>query len=188
MQLREAFYLDKLTLPMGTPEMTAYEVSQRVSDYIRQAAPIFEPLEDEDNAAVCETTFEILMRGGAFGSYADIPDSLKGEDIGFRFESPLHDAIERQKLTRYNEAQQVLSTTLPVFPEAVAEINFREAFRDALFASGIPAKWVNSDEEAAAIVEAQKEQVETQQQMALMQQGATIAKDLSSVDPMGMAA
>lgn len=188
LQLREAFYLDKLTLPMGTPEMTAYEVSQRVSDYIRQAAPIFEPLEDEDNAAVCETTFEILMRGGAFGSYADIPESLKGEDIGFKFESPLHDAIERQKLTRYNEAQQVLSTTLPVFPEAVAEINFREAFRDALFASGIPAKWVNSDEEAAAIVEAQKEQVETEQQLAMLQQGAGIAKDLSAADPMGMAA
>ena len=188
MQIREAFYLDKLTLPMGAPEMTAYEVSQRVSDYIRQAAPIFEPLEDEDNAAVCETTFDILMRGGAFGSYADIPESLKGEDIGFKFESPLHDAIERQKLTRYNEAQQVLSTTLPVFPEAVAEINFREAFRDALFASGIPAKWVNSDEEAAAIVEAQKEQVETEQQLAMLQQGAGIAKDLSAADPMGMAA
>ncbi len=186
--LREAFYLDKLTLPMGTPEMTAYEVSQRVSDYIRQAAPIFEPLEDEDNAAVCEATFDILMRAGAFGSYEDIPQSLKGEDIGFRFESPLHDAIERQKTTRYSEAQQILTATLPVWPEASAEINFKTAFRDVLGAAGVPAKWRNSEEEAEAIVGQMKEQARTQELLATMQQGADVAKTMGEVAPGGLEA
>ena len=188
MMLREAFYLDKLTLPMNTPEMTAYEVSQRVSDYIRQAAPIFEPLEDEDNAAVCEATFDILMRAGAFGSYDDIPQSLKGENIGFRFESPLHDAIERQKTSRYSEAQQILTATMPVWPEAVAEINFKEAFRDVLGAAGVPAKWRNSEEDAEAIVEQQKEAAQTQQLLATMQQGADVAKTMGEVAPGGLEA
>ena len=183
--LREAFFLDKLTLPQGTPEMTAYEVSQRVSDYIRQAAPIFEPLEDEDNAATCEAVFEILMKGGAFGSYSDIPQSLKGEDIGFRFESPLHDAIERVKGTRYNEANQILAQTISVYPEATAQVNFKTAFRDVLTAIGTPAKWMNSEEDADALVEQQKEQVQTQQTLATLQQGADVAKTLGGVAPGG---
>jgi hypothetical protein len=177
--LREAFYLDKLSLPAGAPEMTAYEVSQRVADYIRQAAPIFEPLEEEDNAAVCETTFDILMRGGAFGSYADIPQSLKGEDIGFRFESPLHDAIERQKGVRYREALELHSATVPVYPEATAQLNFAEAFRDALGGAGVPAKWMNSESDAEAIIEQQRGIAETQQLLETMGQGADVAAKLN---------
>ena len=193
LMLREAFYLDKLTLPMNTPEMTAYEVSQRVSDYIRQAAPIFEPLEDQDNATTCDKTFEVLLRGGAFGAHADIPQSLKkyispgwvDVEVGFRFESPLHDAIERQKGVRFNEALQMLSQTLPVFPEASAELNFREAFRDAMSGVGIPAKWRNSEEEADAIVKQQKAQVEMANTLGTLEQGAGIAKTLGEVAPGG---
>jgi hypothetical protein len=83
--------------PMGAQEITAYEAAQRVQDYIRQAAPMFEPLEHEDNGAICETTFELMMSAGAFGSLDDVPQSLRGKDITFRFESPLHDAIERRR-------------------------------------------------------------------------------------------
>jgi hypothetical protein len=34
--------------------MTAYEVGQRVQEYIRNALPIFEPMEMEYNAALCD--------------------------------------------------------------------------------------------------------------------------------------
>ncbi len=44
-QLADAFYLSKLNLPpIGGPDMTAYEVGQRVQYFIRNALPHFEPM------------------------------------------------------------------------------------------------------------------------------------------------
>lgn len=178
MMLQEAFYLNKLTLPAHGPEMTAYEVGQRVQDYIRQAAPIFEPLEHEDNGAICETTFELLMRYGAFGSHEDIPQSIRGKDIGFRFESPLHDAIERQKGQKYLEAKALLADAVSLDPTAMANWDATQALRDALFAIGTPPKWIRSEADMQEIAEQQAEQMAQEEMMANMQQGAVTAEQL----------
>ncbi|KKL16870.1 hypothetical protein LCGC14_2491250, partial [marine sediment metagenome] len=45
--IAEAFFLNKLALPPATRDMTAFETSQRIQEYIRQALPLFEPMEAE---------------------------------------------------------------------------------------------------------------------------------------------
>ena len=174
--LNEAFYLNKLNLPMSGPEMTAYEVGQRVQEYIRQAAPIFEPLEHEDNGAVCETTFELMMRVGAFGPVEDIPQSLRGREITFKFESPLHDAVERQKGQKFLEAQQMLAQVLTLDPTATAQLDIRTAFRDVLTSIGMPAKWMRSETEANEIIAEQQEEMQTAKLIEGMGAGAETAK------------
>jgi hypothetical protein len=174
--LRDAFYLSKLQMPARGPEMTAYEVAQRVQEYIREASPIFEPLEDEDNGAMCEATFELMLKAGAFGAVDDMPESIRGQDIRFTFESPLHEAIERQKSTKFFEAQQILAQTVPVYPDAVSHINFKTAFRDALTATGIPAKWMNSEDDAQEMIAEQQEAAQTQELLATLGAGADVAK------------
>lgn len=173
--LQEAFYLNKLTLPANGPEMTAYEVGQRVQDYIRQASPIFEPLEHEDNGAICETTFELMLRAGAFGSVEDIPQSIRGADIGFRFESPLHDAIERQKGQKYLEAKAMLADAISLDPTALANWDATQALRDALFAIGTPPKWIRSEDDMQKIADQQAEQMQQEEMLKTMQQGADVA-------------
>lgn len=173
--LREAFFLNKLDLPQNGPEMTAYEVGQRVQEYIRHAAPLFEPLEDEDNGAVCEATFDLLLRGGAFGSVADMPQSLRGQDIEFRFESPLHEAIERQKGQKFMEAKALLADTLALDPTAGAHIDIRTAFRDVLSSIGVPAKWMHSETEADEIIAAQQEKTAAAELLQTMGAGAEVA-------------
>ena len=64
----------------------------------------------------------------------------------------------------------------------MAQIDFKTAFRDVLTATGVPAKWLNSEEEADALVAQQAEQAAMQQQLALIQQGASAAKDLGAAD------
>jgi hypothetical protein len=49
--IAQAFFLNKLAMPNRGPEMTAYEVGQRIQEYIRGALPIFEPMEMEYNGA-----------------------------------------------------------------------------------------------------------------------------------------
>jgi hypothetical protein len=176
--LREAFFLNKLDLPQSGPEMTAYEVGQRVQEYIRHAAPLFEPLEDEDNAAVCEATFDLLLRHGAFGSVSDMPQSLRGKDIEFRFESPLHEAIDRQKGVKYLEVKQLLASTVDVEPTATAHIDFTEAFRDVLSSIGAPAKWLRSETEAAEIIESEEQKAAAGELLATMGAGAEVAKTI----------
>jgi hypothetical protein len=156
--------------------MTAYEVGQRVQEYIRQASPIFEPLEDEDNGAVCEATFELMMRAGAFGSVEDIPESIRGSDIAFRFESPLHDAVERKKGQTFMEAAALIGQALPLDPTVSADVDVREAFRDVLSSIGVPAKWMRDEDEADKRLAEMQAQQEAEQLLAQLGQGADIAK------------
>ncbi len=180
--LSEAFFLNKLSIPANRPQMTAYEVSQWVQDFIRQTTPLFEPLEHEDNGAMCETTFELMLQRGAFGAYEDIPQSIRGQEIGFRFESPLHDAIERQKGNTFAEALGLTTQTIAVDPTAIAHVDFAVAFRDTLSSVGVPAKWIRSEKDAAAMIEANKEQEEVAQVVEDVQAGATAAQAVGLAD------
>jgi hypothetical protein len=176
--LSEAFYLSKLNLPQRAPEMTAYEVGQRIQQYIRDALPLFEPMELEYNGAICEETFSLLLRSGAFGSPFDLPESLQGADIQFRFESPLHEAIEREKGSRFMEAQQYIAASVQFDPSTAMLIDAKQALRDVLEGIGVPAKWVVSKDDVEAQMQAQAEQQEAATVLAGMQQGADVAKTL----------
>lgn len=175
--MREAFYLNKLTMPQNGPEMTAYEVGQRIQEYIRAATPVFEPVEASYNGAICETTFELMLSAGGFGSVEDIPESLSGADVRFRFESPLHDAIEKQKTQQFVEAKAIIADTLALDPSFDAHIDITTAGRDVLGAI-VPAKWLRSQADADGIIEERKAQQESEALIAQIQAGATAAEQV----------
>jgi len=178
-QLMEAFYLNKLSLPPLTDgEMTAYEVSQRTQEYIRHAVPLFEPIETEYNAPLCDSTFTTLLQFGVFGPLREIPQELQGREIEFTFESPLHDAIERAKGQRFLEANSLVSTAAGGDPSSVYVLDVKKGLRDALQSSGIPAGWLRSEAEVDAAVKRDQEQQKTQQFLEQMQAGANVAKTI----------
>jgi hypothetical protein len=183
--IMEAFYLNKLALPASAVEMTAFETGQRVQEYIRQAMPLFEPIEYEYNAPLCETSFDLMMNAGAFGSVYDIPEELQNEEYEFEFESPLHDAVEREKGQRFLEAGSMLAQTVQLDPSTAHIINARKALRDVLGAIGVPADWTNSEEEVQRRVDAEAQAQQTAQLLAQMQQGAEVAKTLSEASSTG---
>lgn len=174
--LQQAFYLNRLSLPPADREMTAYETSQRIQEYVRNALPLFEPMENEYNGAICEMTFDALMRVGAFGSPADFPQSLRGENVRFKFESPLHQAIERQKGQKFMEAKGLLREAIELDPSAAAVLDARKALRDALSGIGVDADWQRSEEEVEAVAAQQAEQQQAQKAMEMAQQGAQVAE------------
>ena len=180
--LAEAFFLNKLNLPTRAPEMTAFEVGQRIQQYIRDALPLFEPMETGYNGSICEETFSLLLRSGAFGSPFDIPQGLRGANIQFKFESPLHEAIEREKGNRYMEGQQFVANTIQIDPTAGLIIDSQKALRDVLDGIGIPAKWVRSEEDVQKIIQQQQQQQQSQQMLQGMQQGADVAKTLGEAN------
>jgi hypothetical protein len=183
--LRQAFYLDKLDLPQRGPEMTAYEVGQRVQQYIRNALPLFEPVEVDYNGGLCERTFEVLAMNGAFGPPDTWPDSLRGEDIEFKFVSPLREAMDKQKGQVFVEGAQLVSTAVAIDPSAGSVWDASEALRDALDGIGVPVRWTRSIEQVEEIKEAAEAAAQQEQLLGAMEQAATIAKDFGAAAPVG---
>lgn len=184
MQLREdvqkmiskAFYLDKIDLPKLDKEMTAFEVSQRVTEYVRNALPIFAPTEVEYNGALCEIDFDLLLRGGGFGSFRDMPRSLQGQDIQFKFQSPLHGAIEQQMVSQFNNSKALLAEAAAVDPGTANMVDIRVALRDALQGGGTPIRWTRDDKTMQQMDEANAKKQQIAETLQMMQAGANVAK------------
>jgi len=164
--IKEAFYINKLTLPQPGRDMTAFEVGQRVQEYIRQAMPIFEPMESEYNAAICEMTFDLLFRYGAFGPPQGIPKQLRGENLSFVFESPLHEAVERAKGQTFLESKTLLAEAAAIDPGVVHIVDAVEAIRDVLTGIGTPEGWMRSKGAVDERIAIDQEKMRQQQQMA----------------------
>lgn len=187
--IAEAFFLNKLALPAPGQDMTAYEVGQRVQEYIRQALPLFEPMETEYNIPLCDKTFEVAMRLGAFGSHFDIPEGLRGEEIEYVFESPLSDAIEREKGQRFLEANSMLAQAVQLDPSAADILDSSVALRDVLEGIGVPTKWTRSEEQVASIAASRMQAQRAAETLSQMQAGANVAKTLGeagAIAPPGM--
>lgn len=180
-QIAKAFFLDSLALPPASAkEMTAFEVSQRISEWIRRAMPIFEPMEFEYNGEICEQTFELLLRNGAFGSIDDMPQELRGADVHFKFESPLHEGADMRKGQKFLEAKAALVQAAELDPGVVPLLNATDTLRDVYKSIGVPAHWTRSRQEMQRLVAAQNAQREEQQVLEAGVGAADIAAKLGA--------
>ena len=178
--IADAFFLNKINLPRRTGDVTAYEVSQMVQEYIRGALPLFEPMEADYNSALCELTFDILSRAGAFGSPLDMPESLSDADIKFNFKNPLREAADADKGQKFLQAKQLLAEAAPLDPLSVQMVDAGVALRDALHGVGIPAEWMRDDEQMDALRQADAQEKQTEGILDTVSQGADIAEKVGN--------
>lgn len=177
-QLEDAFYINQLNMPGTNQSGTAYETAQLIQEYIRKTLPLFEPMETEYNGQLCEMTFELALDAGAFGSKDEIPKELSGADIKFRFESPITDAIGKDKGQKYLEVKALLLEAAQLDKSVLAEVNSVRAFKDVISGIQAPASWLNSEEEIKAVVEAEQMQQLQAQVTENIKQGGLAAEQL----------
>lgn len=178
--IMEAFYLNKIALPPIGRDMTAFEVGQRVSEYVRNALPLFEPMEAEYNGDMCEDVFQLLLRYGAFGSVEDIPADLSGQEYHFEFVSPLTAAIDSQRGQVFMQSKAMLAEAMALDPTMAAMINVQQALRDTLEGIGVEQSWLNDEQTLTAAKEIIAKQQQAQQMLATMGQGADVAQKIGS--------
>lgn len=174
--ISQAFFLNKLSLPIMAGDMTATEVSQRVQEYIRQALPLFEPMEFEYNGALCEMVFDRLLAHGGFGPIDQMPDSLRGQEIEFKFVSPLQEADGKKVAQSFMETKALLAAAAETDPGAVHLIDFGKALRDAVTGVGAPAKWLRSEADVEAATAADAQRARQQQLLQTIGAGAAVAE------------
>ncbi len=175
--IAEAFFLNKISLPPADREMTAYETAQRIQEYIRQALPLFEPMEVEYNGALCEATFDTLKEGFAFVGN-EMPPELSDQDVEFKFVSPLQENEERKDAQTYLEAKALLAEAAAMEPGLIDMVDGRTALRGALKGAGVPAKWLREDDEMDALAAQRAEEAQTAQVMDDLERGGAVAEQM----------
>lgn len=156
--LSQAFFLNKLALPPPGREMTAYETGQRIQEWIRQALPLFEPVEVEYNGQLCDDTFNALMRVNAFGPPNTFPRALRGREVKFDFESPLHQATKRKNAAIFLQVGQMLTQAAQLDPTAPYNVDATTALRDALEAIETPETWITDLDQVNKMKAAKQQQ------------------------------
>jgi hypothetical protein len=160
--VRHGFFLDKIQLPDSGTDMTAFEVRRRLEEHIRAASPLFEPIEKDYNTPLCDLTFRVLMKHGAF-PMQEMPDSLRGEDIRFTFRSPLADMSEQAEAEIYLDGlTRILPAAAQVDPAQVENVDLTKSTRDALRAVGWKPEWLRDE----SFVEQKRAQLQQMQQAA----------------------
>lgn len=140
--LRSAFFLNKLSLPNDGKERTAYEFSEIMKQYRREVLPLISPIESDYNGQLCEISFELSMQHGLMGSPYDIPESLQGEDVEFKFISPLTESEQEQKAQRFSTVTELLGQASEYDPAVAENVDFDVAFRDSVEGIKAPTLWL----------------------------------------------
>lgn len=176
--LRDATFLSKLDLPpVGGPDMTAYEVGQRVQEYIRNTLPLFEPVEVDYSGCLCDDSFELLYRNSP-ELQNRLPRGLIGQERQFQFESPLQAASGKAKAGQFIEAGQIIAAAAQADPSVSYILNAKKAVRDVLLDTARP-DWLRTESEVEQILANQKAAQQQQRTLDLMEKGAGIAKTAS---------
>jgi hypothetical protein len=157
--LARAFLQNLITFPPADKSRTAYETDKLYQQYLRDAAPVFEPMEAE-NGELMEGVFERVYDAdgpGKTGGFAEPPEELMGAEIKFEFETPLSSAYRRMKFEQAVEVNQYIATRVQANPGILDLVDQDEMDREA-FQAIIPQGWIRKQDEVEEIREEKQKQ------------------------------
>lgn len=180
-QIADSMYLTKLALPQaGLGGMSPFEVAQRIDEFVRNNLPLFEPMEQDYNGALMSQNFNLLLRAGAFGPFNEIPESIRGEETEFRFESPLRESIDKVKGQQFAQAKALAVEASAMDPIALKMVDWRKAQRDAQHGVGTPAEWMVDESDMDNFEAQQQAADQAKAMMETVGAGAQIAEQVGN--------
>ena len=113
----------------------------------------------------------------------DIPRELQGEDVHFRFVSPLHEAIERKDASTFLESKELITAAIEMGEEsAIANIDVGSQLRAALEGIGVDQKHLRTEDEVEAMIAQAQEMQEAQQAAEIAKTAGAGARDLAQAE------
>jgi hypothetical protein len=166
-QIWGAFFRNVLQLPIDAPRMTATEIIERKEEMLRSVGPVFGQLETDYLAVVVERVFGIMFRAGAF---PPPPDVLLGQDIDFRFESPILRAKNQIETVGLARQLETLALLMQAQPEMMDNFDGDAIARATPLAGGFPHNWLIPVETRDAKRKARAEQAQMAQMAEMANQ------------------
>lgn len=176
--LKAAWLLNKLNLP-SDKDMTAYEVSERVAEYIRSAGPIFEPFE-ADNARTLTLMFKMGLRLGLFGAVQEIPPEVLAGEIEWEFDTPVQTAYKRLKVIRARETVEMIAPIAQIEPTIKDNFDFDQMARDTGESIGGEAGWLRPMEAVQQIRAGRDQQMAEMEKMQKADASLSLADKAAS--------
>lgn len=176
-QIWAAFFRDVLQLPPsdGT-KMTATEILERKAQLIRSVGPTFGRLEADYPAVIVERSFAILQRAGKF---PEPPELLEGENIKFKFVSPIARALRQVEAASLGKTIADIEPLVALNPALMDNFEDDQISRDVGEANGMPQKWLRSIDDRDAIRQQRAEAQAAEQQKADLERLAAAAPNVT---------
>lgn len=144
--LAKSFFIDKLRLPSDSGAKTATEIRALLEEHVRNLLPLFEPIEVEYNTRLLDKAWSTLDNMGQIDwSYA--PQSLRGADVTWAFESPIEETKTRLLAEQCMETMALVAKARELGAIATNPIHGDKMIKDAIRGIGGPATWRKTDEE-----------------------------------------
>ena len=174
-----AFFMDLLVVP--DREMTLGEFTQRFKIALRDAAPVFEPIESE-YSLMMEGVFDLMLnaKGPAepWGVFTPAPKEIQGAEFRYEFQTALTEAFNdlrriegKDAIAQYLELKQLQDP-------AADNINVDQIIRDGQ--ANLPPKWTRPEKEVAIMRE---ERAKATQEAEEAEQTAMVAQTAARANP-----
>ncbi len=175
-RIEEAFFLDKLTLPMND-RMTATEIIERRQQGLMSAAPVLSRLYSEWLNPIIEFTYSYMRSKGAL---PEPPEELKGTGLSIEYRSPMANSKRSAESQAFLQSLQVVLPLLQANPGVFDNINADAAVRTIMAANGVNPKMMRTEQEVAQIRQARAQQEQQVAQSQQIQQQAMAARNTAA--------
>lgn len=180
-RVKRAFYEDLFLMLANTDrrQITAREVAEKHEEKLLMLGPVLERLHTELLDPLIDRTFNILQQNGVLPVP---PPELQNRELNVEYVSVLAQA---QRLVATGAVDRLVGFTgqlASVWPEARHKINASQAVDMYGESLGVDPSLIRSDDEVAAMAQAEAQQAAQAQAMANAQAGVDMAKTASEVE------
>jgi hypothetical protein len=158
--IAKAFLVDQLNLPERDPRMTLGEFLERNEQRLLLQAPQLARLQGELFGPLIDRVFAIMLRRGEF---PPPPEALAGADLKIEYVSPAARAQRSQQAGAFQRWLMGVSPLAQFDPSVMDNLDMDKAARGGADILGVPADWLRSADDVAAIREARAEAARQQQ-------------------------
>lgn len=188
-EMAKAFFNDLLQMP--DREMTLGEFRQRFRNALRDAAPVFEPIE-ADYAQFMDGVFSLILNAHfqpmpgsgeetRYGGFLPPPDDLQGDRTRFEFQTALTEAFTELKRQEALEVTEQYARLLELQSDAADHIEMDEVTRDSL--GNYKTKWTRKRE---MVEQRRAQRAEQQAAQAAEEKAAAVAEMAARANPENM--
>ena len=183
-RISSGFYEDLFLMLAQTDrrQITAREVAEKHEEKLLMLGPVLERLHTELLDPLINRTFNILQSNGVLPLP---PPELQNRELSVEYVSVLAQAQRLVATGAVERLSGFVGQLASVWPEARHKVDAAKAVDEYAESLGVDPSLIRSDDQVAAMVEAEQQQAAQAQAMAVAQQGADIAKTASETDTGG---
>lgn len=177
-RIRRSFFEDLFLMLASSnrTQITAREIEERHEEKLLALGPVLEQLNQDLLDPLIDIAFDIHMRQGLI---PPPPPELQGQDLKVEYISVMAQAQKMIGISGVERFTGYVGQLAAVNPQVLDKIDFDQAVDVYADMTSIPPSMVKTDDDVEGI-RGQRAQAEAQaQKMAMIQQGAAAAKDLS---------